>query len=311
MISVTFNLYERPIPTPVRNLRPARETCEKCHWPDMFHGNRIKTIVHYDTDSLSTPRYTTLLMKIGSGERGLERGSHWHVSRANELRYASVNDEREEMIWVDVRGRDGNFKRFHNTKPPNTPTEPASVRTMDCVDCHNRATHIYEKPEWAIDRRMQRGLIDRRLPFVKREVLGALIKNYPDKANGMKMIDTRLQGFYSGLRTEDTQAPEAAVETAQEIYQRNIHPGMNITWGSYPNHLGHRFGRGCLRCHNSNLVDEEGEAISMDCTLCHSILALEGDEPFEYLLPTGGDTTDATREIHRYLRREFIDYMGD
>jgi hypothetical protein len=29
--SVTFGLYPRPISTPVKSLRPARETCEKCH----------------------------------------------------------------------------------------------------------------------------------------------------------------------------------------------------------------------------------------------------------------------------------------
>jgi hypothetical protein len=39
--AVLTDNYPRPIPTPVSNLRPARETCEKCHWPNKFYSNRI------------------------------------------------------------------------------------------------------------------------------------------------------------------------------------------------------------------------------------------------------------------------------
>jgi hypothetical protein len=33
LIAVAFDLYPRPIPTPVHSLRPANGTCEQCHWP--------------------------------------------------------------------------------------------------------------------------------------------------------------------------------------------------------------------------------------------------------------------------------------
>ena len=39
--AVTFHTYETPIPTPVKNLRPARETCEECHWPQKFFGAQL------------------------------------------------------------------------------------------------------------------------------------------------------------------------------------------------------------------------------------------------------------------------------
>src|SRR3974377_932667 len=32
------NIFPRPIPVPVQNLRPAPETCEQCHWPAKFYG---------------------------------------------------------------------------------------------------------------------------------------------------------------------------------------------------------------------------------------------------------------------------------
>jgi hypothetical protein len=41
-----FNTYPRPITSPVENLRPARETCEQCHWPDKFEGDMLKIIAH-------------------------------------------------------------------------------------------------------------------------------------------------------------------------------------------------------------------------------------------------------------------------
>ncbi len=39
--------YPTPIPTPVKNLRPAQETCEQCHWPKKFVGNLDRTLSYY------------------------------------------------------------------------------------------------------------------------------------------------------------------------------------------------------------------------------------------------------------------------
>ncbi|MDP8228939.1 MAG: NapC/NirT family cytochrome c, partial [Candidatus Electryoneaceae bacterium] len=322
MISVTFDLLERPIPTPVHTLRPARETCEKCHWPELFHGNRIKQLFHYGLDEESTRNYTTLLMKIGSGREGFGTGVHWHISSANEVRYASMDDEHEKMIWVDVRQDDGGYKRYRNkslnaVKPPHLTAgvDESSFRTMDCVDCHNRATHIYEAPEPAIDDRIRQGSIDRSLPFIKKRMLGALINGYPDRDVAAAMIDAHIRGYYEReypvLAGSMSNEIDAAVKTTQDIYNRNIHTGMNITWNSYPSHLGHQNTEGCFRCHNLNMVDDDVVSISMDCTLCHSILAVEESHPYEYLFPVNEDSTNVNREMHRYLQNEFYEFTGD
>jgi len=42
LVSVALDLYPRPIPTPLHDLRPARDTCEQCHWPTKFVGDRLK-----------------------------------------------------------------------------------------------------------------------------------------------------------------------------------------------------------------------------------------------------------------------------
>ncbi|MCF7809858.1 NapC/NirT family cytochrome c [bacterium] len=308
MISVTFDLYECPIPTPVRNLRPARETCEKCHWPEKFHGNRIVEKVNYKFDKENSPQYTTLVMKIGSGGEGFVAGSHWHVSNKNRIKYTSVDDEREEIIWVEVLQSDSSFKKYYNKKLSLSNDEKSDeIRVLDCVDCHNRATHIYQDPEQAIDEIIQRGLIDRSLPYIKQRTLGALLNNYPDLDTGLKEIDNYIWNYYNkefpNLISEKGDEITNAVEEVKTIYSRNIHHRMNITWNSYPSHLGHKDNRGCFRCHNSNLRDDEDNSISMDCTLCHSFLALDEDRAFKYLDNVSDNTTGDM--IHKYFKDEF------
>jgi len=315
MISITFDLLERPIPTPVHQLRPARETCEKCHWPDKFYGSRLKTIVRYENDSASTPAYTTLNLKVDAGKVRPEGGIHWHIAAQNEVRYASVNDEREIMIWVDQKMPDGTFKRYVNQALDHRESEEDDTRVLDCVDCHNRATHIYEDPHDAVNESIRLGQLDKKLPFLKREAVSAITQNYADSVAALNGIENQFTGFYrlnypELARTENA-AINDAVETLRSIYYRNIHHGMNITWGTYESHIGHRYGTksGCFRCHNSDMVDSEGEAISPDCTMCHSILAYDYAEPFGYIQPA--DTTDPEYRMQQYLRDEFLEFIRE
>ena len=311
MVSATFKLYERPIPTPVRQLRPARETCEHCHWPDKFYGDRLVEKVRYGFDEASTPQYTTLSLKVGSGQ-GQRRGEiHWHVADRNEVRYASVDDEREEILWVESRQADGTWKRFE--RRDRTAGAHDAVRVMDCVDCHNRATHIYEDPEKAVDERMASGEIPTDIPFIKARALAALTGSYADADAAMQGIDAALAGWYRTKYPKRTAEFAAGLDRAtaslQSAWKRNVHPGMNVTWGAYPSHLGHDNGGGCFRCHTPELQGPAGESISNDCTLCHSILAEESPHPFQFLLPVAekGDP-DAGR--HKYLQEEFLNTLN-
>jgi hypothetical protein len=311
IVSITFDLLDRPIPTPVHDLRPSRETCEHCHWPAKFYGERLETIVRYAKDGTSTPLYNTLALKIDAGaadENGdLRAGIHWHVAEENEIVYTSVDDEREEMIWVDVRQADGSYKRYSNRNLRGG-GEEAEPRVLDCVDCHNRATHIYEDPADAIDTRMATGAIERSLPFVKREVFAAITAAYNDREQAMDGIDNGIRGFYRrhypGVSRASGELIDEAVAVAQGIYNRNIHHQMNIGWNTYPSHIGHRDGDGCFRCHNPDMVDENGEAVSSECTLCHSILAYDSETAFAFVQPA--DSASADYRMHQYLLREFL-----
>ncbi|MFC1553661.1 NapC/NirT family cytochrome c [candidate division KSB1 bacterium] len=311
MFLAAFDLYNRPVPTPVHQLRPARETCEKCHWPEKFYGNRIKNIIHYKKDEGSTPFYTTLDLKIDTGTGQQKSGIHWHILTENEVRYLSADEGREKMVYVDVKMVDGSFKRYSNKKyegAADTENE-ISERVLDCIDCHNRATHIYQDPEVAVEDLIQKGLIDVSLPFIKREALGAVTRSYPDNISAERNIELYLMSFYERefpdilIRKRDS--IEKAVEELIRIYNRNVHLYMNLEWNNYPSFIGHNTGTGCFRCHNQDMVDEEGNFISNDCTLCHSILAFDEDEPFKYLQPV--DEEDRNAKMHRYLREEFFE----
>lgn len=308
MLLASFNLYNTPIPTPVHQLRPARETCEKCHWPDKFYGNKMKTIIHYRQDSASTPYYTTLNLKIDTKKYAQKTGIHWHIARENEVRHIAMDEKRQEMIHIEVRRPDGTYKSFENKQAMRSHSRLGEIRKLDCVDCHNRATHIYKKPERAIDEHFTFGLLNRSLPYLKRAALDAVTKNYNHQQAALEGISNHLRGFYERLpinNPEDSMSLiTSAITILQNIYTRNIHHRMKITWGTYPSHIGHERGRGCFRCHNQEMVDSEGKIISHDCTICHSILAFEEDEPFKYFKPA--DMNDKNYLMHDYLREEFF-----
>ncbi len=65
VLAVMSDDFSRPIPTPVENLRPARDTCEQCHWPEKFAGDRLVARQHFGYDREVTP-YTNVLALVRS-----------------------------------------------------------------------------------------------------------------------------------------------------------------------------------------------------------------------------------------------------
>jgi nitrate/TMAO reductase-like tetraheme cytochrome c subunit len=276
LIAVTFNLYPTPIPTPVHNLRPARETCEQCHFPNKFSGDRLKVRVHYEEDEKNTELHNVLLVKVGGQHGRTSSGIHWHVDPGVTIRY--LTDEKRETIWdVEMTAADGTKKVF---KAKDAAPATAQWRTMDCVDCHNRPTHIYRQPQNEIDVALDQGTIDKTLPFIKREGLRAVQVEYPSHEAARDGIAKDIAGFYAKNYPD---APKDAVAQAGkalgDIYSWNVFPAMKVTWGSYPNHIGHKDSPGCFRCHDKKHKTEAGDKISKDCDTCHTVLAEDEENP--------------------------------
>lgn len=78
MYATAFDLFSRPIETPVHDLRPAQETCENCHWPQQFYGDKLSTRTYYRTDGANSPWTIKLLLRIGGGNPRTGRAEGIH-----------------------------------------------------------------------------------------------------------------------------------------------------------------------------------------------------------------------------------------
>jgi hypothetical protein len=284
VIAVALNLYPRPIPTPIQNLRPARETCEQCHWPSKFVGDRLKVLTHFAEDEKNTELKTVLLVRVGGVEGRKSQGIHWHVAADNNIRYKS-DPGRETIYAVELSRSDGS-KKVYETKANRGQAVVGAAeewRTMDCIDCHNRPTHIYRTPEMAIDEALLSERLPRGLPFIRKEGLALLQAKYPSHEDARSGIAAALAKTYAAQYADVAAANGELLaktgKTLGDIYCENVFPAMAVYWGTYANHLGHKDGAGCFRCHDEEHVSDKGETISQDCSTCHSLLAEEEASP--------------------------------
>jgi hypothetical protein len=281
VVAVTFNLYPTPIPTPIENLRPARETCEQCHWPSKFVGDRLKVIPHFEEDEANTATKTVLLVKVGGVEGPESHGIHWHVAPGHQVRFLS-DPTRETIYTVELTTDDGTRKVFHG---PEEPPEGGEVewRTMDCVDCHNRPAHSFKLAERALDGALAEGLMDTSLPYLSRESLRLLNGEYASHEEARQRIPEELTAFYADqypqVAASHADAIQRSADALADIWTRNVFPQMGVSWGTYPNHIGHEDTPGCFRCHDEEHETDDGETISQDCYTCHSLLAMEEEDP--------------------------------
>ena len=139
-----------------------------------------------------------------------------------------------------------------------------------CVDCHNVVAHrVAPTPEQAVDAALAAGRIDRGLPFVRREAVRLMKSTYQTSDEAARVIDEDLRKFYTSRgRAVDAQVT-GAVTALQTIYRRNVFPIMKVTFGTYPDNLGHMTSSGCFRCHDGSLTAKDGTTINADCEYCH------------------------------------------
>jgi hypothetical protein len=262
-----------PVPSPVHSLRPARYTCEQCHWPEKFHGDRIHVFTEFSDDEQNTETSSVMTLFVGGGsaELGVGSGIHWHMNLDNEIEYITTDPSREVIPWVQLRDRAGNVREY--VAPDVTPEALAGGerRRMDCMDCHNRPAHtFFATPERAVDAALIQGLIPRDLPFVRREAVAAVSEEYADRQAALDAIAARLREHYRQDPSVDPRLVERAITGAQVVWSTNVFPAMNVGWGTYPNHIGHIDFPGCFRCHDDEHVAGDGSVIRQDCELCHS-----------------------------------------
>jgi NapC/NirT cytochrome c family, N-terminal region len=284
VFAVTFHTYDTPIPVPVTNLRPARETCEQCHWPQRFSGDKLVVITHYGDDPQNTATKTVLLLHVGG--RSLDQKLVGiHGAHLGLITYIASDRQRQVIPWVSHRNPDGSFTVFESKENPPSPDLIAHGprRVMDCMDCHNRPTHVFYLPGQAVDREMAAGRISPSLPFVHKESVELLKKDYSSRHDAETELPEELRAFYrkNYFSVYNSQRPqiEQAAKALVYIYMGNVFPAMHVTWGTYPNNLGHMNFPGCFRCHDGNHVAKDATVIPQDCNTCHTLLAMDAPNP--------------------------------
>ena len=276
--SVIAKAYPTPIETPIHNLRPAQETCEKCHWPQKFYDPKFVTKRHYLADEENTEWDIQLLMRTGPQHSALgqSEGIHWHINPDVEINYVS-NWKRDSITEVQYTNLSTGKVRVFKNNEITEPIQSSETRTMDCLDCHNRPSHNYLSPTTFIDDAIASGEISSNIPEIKSFTMGILVRKFPTSDSAMKYISTKVNEYYNknyeDFVIDNPGVIAKAIEAIQTGYKNNVFPFMKADWSQYPNYIGHVESLGCIRCHNDNFTSDDGHVISRDCNLCHSIKA--------------------------------------
>lgn len=318
---VLTHSWPTPIATPIENLRPARGTCEQCHWPEKFYAGRQKIFYHYAADEKNTPREVDMLIKIGgTPKKPNAMGIHWHIGR--EVYFLATDQQRLEIPYIAVKGADGKITEYFSTeKPPSAEAlAKGKKRVLDCTDCHNKPTHIYYSPGEEMDHNFVSGTIDRSIPYIKKVAVELLEKRYNSREEAHKGLENGIRDYYSKHYPELVKLKgeklEQAITQIKAIYSRNYFPKMKVSWNSYPNHLGHFYGPGCFRCHDGRHQSKDGRVISRDCTLCHDILRQvqenikAGDRPGYFVHPVDIGDDLYTTNCHECHSAGGLDVAG-
>jgi nitrate/TMAO reductase-like tetraheme cytochrome c subunit len=270
LVGVITGKYDRPIKTPIPNLRSAQHTCEQCHWPNRYVGQLDRTYQHYLADETNTSFAVRLSLNVGGGtsEYGKSGGIHWHMNLANKVEYVATDEQRQVIPWVRFTDPTGKVTEYRAKDFKDDPSK-FEVRTMDCIDCHNRPAHDFHAPNASVDVAMSTGRIDPSIPWVKSNVVAVLTAAYKTEPEALQKIGESLKERYPA-----NPKIGAVIETAQGIYKRNFFPEMKTDWRAHPNNIGHKEWAGCFRCHDGNHKSPEARAISAsNCNSCHTILA--------------------------------------
>jgi nitrate/TMAO reductase-like tetraheme cytochrome c subunit len=269
--------YKTPIETPINNLRPAQDTCEHCHWPGRFSGAVERVRTHYAADDENTPVRYKLLMQVGGGHstQGQPGGVHWHVSGEWKVEYLATDVKRQDIPYCRVTYKDGRVEEFADKEFDRSKLVEADLRTMDCLDCHSRPSHIFKSPNRALDEAIDNGLISAKLPGIKRVAIKAFTQEYKTREEAQTGIDAVMDEYVKSqtLTPEQQELMREARQSIKRVYSTNFFPEHGVDYRAFIDNLGHFESAGCERCHDGNHLSLNGtKAISKDCNNCHLIV---------------------------------------
>ena len=281
LIEVTLHNYPTPIKASLSALRPARATCEECHSPTRFVGEKLLVETSYGDDEKNSLTRTVLVLHLG-GVDSLSHLSGIHGHHLDQYEYVASDTTNQTILSVKKKNPDGSVTEYVSSDVKG-PVQGVT-RQMDCMDCHNQATHIFQTPQQAINEAMLNGSPNPALPFIHKKGMELIQAQYASQDEAAKKITSGLQDFYRSQYSAVWSGQRGQVDDAAKmlvaIYSRNVFPNMKVGWGTYQNNLGHNAFPGCFRCHDGNhTVKSTGEAITQECTACHTMVAVDEAAP--------------------------------
>ncbi len=312
VVSVLFDRYPRPIPTPLGALRPSQKSCEKCHWPKFFHNDQKVFKKYYLSDKENSEYKISYLLKISGskGDFGKHGGIHHAMVVSNDIYYLPLDSSRNVIPWIKVISKiDGTERVYRDTtiKFDESLITDGRVRKFDCIDCHNRPSHIFTNPYTLVNKKIASGEISRTLPCIKKVAIQALESYTFSRETSEKDIRTFITRYYKNnypeLLDKRKKDIDRAIYAINEIYLHYYFPKMKANWKKYDNHLGHIYSPGCFRCHDNKHVSNDNKVITNDCNVCHTVIyqKLPNQESehsvfgLKFKHPGGFDVTDGTK----------------
>jgi nitrate/TMAO reductase-like tetraheme cytochrome c subunit len=273
--------YPTPIDSPVKNLRPARDICEACHTPAKFVGEKLLVKSSFADDEKNTETQSVVVLHLG-GQDSLSHLTGIHGVHLGHIEYIATDPTRTTIPWVERTNPDGSKSTYVSSTLKGAQPQ-GERRVMDCIDCHNRASHTFTTAEEGLNRLMAEGAVSPSLPWVHKEGLVLLKADYASQDDASAKIPVQLEAFYrSGNPEVLTTKADLVKRAGQELvmlYSQNVFPEMKVTWGTHPNHIGHMTYPGCFRCHDGDHNAKDGTSITQDCAACHNLLAVDEAKP--------------------------------
>lgn len=283
IVAMTFQTYEYPIR--VKSMRPARETCEKCHSPEKFSDDSLRVVSHFSDDEANNPYNIYLVLKTGGGAKreGLGRGIHWHI--VSKVYYYPTDSEEQSIPFVRVVNDDGSTVDYVDVESgfDSANIDSSQLKEMDCITCHNRITHRIYTPEESLDRALSLGQISRDIPEIRKKGVEALGGDYTAQSQalaGIAGLVNYYKSYYPDFYRTNSGMVDDAIKVLQKIYTDSVFIDQKVDWDSHPTNVGHIDSPGCFRCHDGKHLDDKQQAIRLECNVCHSIPVVSGKDDF-------------------------------
>ena len=289
--------YPKPIRAPLSGLRPVMETCEQCHSPQKFSGELVKRVVTYKPDATNTQQSYSLVLKVGGGGTDVTGGIHWHI--VSKVWYLPMDDQHFNVGWVGVERPDGGKDEYVNPQYMGSIT-PEMIqkdkRQMDCVDCHNRVTHVFSPPGDLIDKAILDGSIDQSLPYIKAKGMAALDpQNASLEAAYAKVdaIESYYKTSYPSLYASSKSKIDKAIAKLKDIAKLSTFPDNGVNWNTYPDFSGHNKPTDKLLAGLDTTFDNWKKDPSQGCFRCHGTLVPATKNPAAVKMGLGATSTYA------------------